>query len=298
MTCNGGNTDPLQPSLPAEGADQRQHRIGPVRRDRQPAGNTGKDWANLYNTDPALRDRPLAPAHPDHLRGRRGARLRPPVPGARCSRSRSGWARPGTPSSRARPAPPPRRQLCCSGDRWDFAPVQDLSRDNRWGRYYETWGEEPALSGAIGAANITRHAGRVPDGAERRRDGQALRRLLGVDQRPRPRRGAAADPLSAGLFLPSYAGGDRRRRGHRDGQLRVDQRHPGDRLALPAHRPSCAQRLGFDGVVISDYDDVPALQTDLPHRPRSRGRRRRSGQRRRGHGDECHVDYVSWQTPR
>ncbi|HLY83470.1 MAG TPA: glycoside hydrolase family 3 N-terminal domain-containing protein, partial [Acidimicrobiales bacterium] len=44
--------------------------------------------------------------------------------------------------------------LRATGWVWDFAPVQDLSRDNRWGRTYETWAEEPVLSAALGAANI------------------------------------------------------------------------------------------------------------------------------------------------
>ena len=47
-----------------------------------------------------------------------------------------------------------RQQLLATGGNWDFAPVQDLARDNRWGRYYETWAEEPELSAALGAANI------------------------------------------------------------------------------------------------------------------------------------------------
>jgi beta-glucosidase len=47
-----------------------------------------------------------------------------------------------------------RQQLLATGDNWDFAPVQDLARDNRSGRYYETWAEEPALTAAIGAANV------------------------------------------------------------------------------------------------------------------------------------------------
>ena len=46
------------------------------------------------------------------------------------------------------------QQLLATGGNWDFAPVQDLARDNRWGRYYETWAEEPALAAALGAANI------------------------------------------------------------------------------------------------------------------------------------------------
>src|SRR5438034_5685511 len=46
------------------------------------------------------------------------------------------------------------KALRATGWVWDFAPVQDLSRDNRWGRTYETWGEEPALTAAMGGANV------------------------------------------------------------------------------------------------------------------------------------------------
>src|SRR3954447_22878551 len=47
-----------------------------------------------------------------------------------------------------------RRQLMSVGTRWNFAPVQDLARDNRWGRFYEPWSEDKFLAGAMGAANI------------------------------------------------------------------------------------------------------------------------------------------------
>src|SRR5438105_8816679 len=44
--------------------------------------------------------------------------------------------------------------LRATGWNWDFSPVQDLARDNRWGRYYETWAEQPALAAALGGANV------------------------------------------------------------------------------------------------------------------------------------------------
>src|SRR5260370_15642735 len=44
--------------------------------------------------------------------------------------------------------------LRATGWVWDFAPVQDLSRANRWGRTYETWAEEPALAAAMGGAFV------------------------------------------------------------------------------------------------------------------------------------------------
>ena len=46
------------------------------------------------------------------------------------------------------------RALRATGWSWDFAPVQDIARDNRWGRTYETWAEEPVLASAMGAANV------------------------------------------------------------------------------------------------------------------------------------------------
>ena len=55
------------------------------------------------------------------------------------------------PSSPTPPGDAVRQQLVAVGTTWDFAPVQDLARDNRWGRYYET---------VVGGQAAGRHAGR------------------------------------------------------------------------------------------------------------------------------------------
>ena len=146
----------------------RRRRLGAGRRDRQPAGHHRQGRHRQHRPGlgqrvqhhPVLRDRSTrgctsrsssasTRCTASATRGRR-----------RCSRSRSGWARPGT-----RPPPRPAAQvtanaLRATGWNWDFAPVQDLARDNRWGRYYETWAEEPVLAGAMGAANVRGHAER------------------------------------------------------------------------------------------------------------------------------------------
>src|SRR4030088_1707505 len=44
--------------------------------------------------------------------------------------------------------------LAATGWGRGFSPVQDLPRDNRWGRYYETWSEQPVLAAALGGANV------------------------------------------------------------------------------------------------------------------------------------------------
>ena len=40
------------------------------------------------------------------------------------------------------------------GHHWIFAPVMDLGRNKFWGRYYETFGEDPYLTSRTGSAFI------------------------------------------------------------------------------------------------------------------------------------------------
>ena len=47
-----------------------------------------------------------------------------------------------------------RRQLLAVGARHSLAPVLDVARDPRWGRLEETYGEDPVLAGALGAAYV------------------------------------------------------------------------------------------------------------------------------------------------
>jgi beta-glucosidase len=98
--------------------------------------------------------------------------------------------------------------LRATGWVWDFAPVQDLSRDNRWGRTYETWAEEPVLSAAMGAANV--------QGLQARAKTYSLnvsatvKHFAGYSQAINGHdRNEALLPLNylQSMILPSYAGG-------------------------------------------------------------------------------------------
>jgi beta-glucosidase len=150
--------------------------------------------------------------------------------------------------------------LRATGWNWDFAPVQDLSRDNRWGRTYETWAEEPALSAAMGGAFV-RGLQAIPG------------RGLGVTATVKHFAGYSEsinghDRVQAELpirylqdtFLPSYAGAIRAGAG----TVMVDS---GSVNGIPATASrfllttELRDRLGFKGVVISDFGDVPALAT-------------------------------------
>ncbi|MBW6434626.1 glycoside hydrolase family 3 protein [Actinoplanes hulinensis] len=46
------------------------------------------------------------------------------------------------------------REMRATGIRWDFAPCVCVSRDERWGRTFESFGEDPALVGRLGGAAV------------------------------------------------------------------------------------------------------------------------------------------------
>lgn len=45
-------------------------------------------------------------------------------------------------------------EAVADGVHWAFAPMVDVSRDPRWGRIAESFGEDPYLSGEMGAAVV------------------------------------------------------------------------------------------------------------------------------------------------
>ena len=159
-------------------------------------GNTGRDWANEYN-----RCRPL-PSSTRACTSRSSSAWTPSTASGtrtrrRCSRSRSESARHGTPRSPETGGEITANALRATGWNWDFAPVQDLSRDNRWGRDLRDLGRTARSGGGAGGANVTRTADRRRRQlAQGHRHGEALRRILTVDQRARPGRGAGADPAT------------------------------------------------------------------------------------------------------
>ena len=222
-------------------------------------GNTGLDWANEYNTMQSY-----AIAH---------SRLHIPVIFGVDAVHGFGhpWQAPLFPQSIGMGAtwdPAAAMQggqdtanaLRATGWNWDFAPVQDLARDNRWGRYYETWAEEPALAAAMGGAYV-RGVQAMPGGG------------LGVTATVKHFAGYSEsinghDRVQAELpirylqdqFLPSYAGAV----SAGAGTVMVDSGSVNGIPATASHfllTTELRDRLGFKGVVISDYGDVPALAT-------------------------------------
>jgi len=46
------------------------------------------------------------------------------------------------------------RAALATNVRWAFAPVADVATNSRWGRYYESFGEDPTLDGTLAAAAV------------------------------------------------------------------------------------------------------------------------------------------------
>jgi beta-glucosidase len=148
--------------------------------------------------------------------------------------------------------------LRATGWNWDFAPVQDLARDNRWGRTYETWAEEPALAAALGAANVR---GLQSGGSKGLKVTATVKHFAGYSQSINGHDRVQAElPIRylQDTFLPSYAGAINAGAG----TVMADSGSVNGIPATASHyllTTLLRGRLGFRGVVISDFGDVPAL---------------------------------------
>jgi beta-glucosidase len=149
--------------------------------------------------------------------------------------------------------------LRATGWNWDFAPVQDLARDNRWGRYYETWAEEPALAAALGAANVS--GLQSPGGGNSLQVTATVKHFAGYSESINGHDRVGAElPLRylQDTLLPSYAAAIQAGAG----TVMADSGSVNGIPATASHyllTTLLRDRLGFKGVVISDYADVPAL---------------------------------------
>ncbi len=224
------------------------------------AGNTGLDWANEYNTiqQYAIKNSRLhiplvfgvdavhGFGHPWQ------APLFPQSIGMGATWDPAAAQAGGTVTANA---------LRATGWVWAFAPVQDLSRDNRWGRTYETWAEEPALSAAMGAADVAGMQAAGSSGGLR--VDATVKHFAGYSQSVNGHdRDEALLPLSylQSVILPSYAGGI----DAGVGAVMVDSGSINGVPATASHyllTDILRKQMGFQGVVISDYQDVPALQS-------------------------------------
>ena len=222
-------------------------------------GNTGLDWANEYNTMQSYAIQHSRLRIPvifgvDAVHGFGHPYQAPLFPQS------IGMGATWDPSAAMAGGGVTGNALRATGWNWDFAPVQDLARDNRWGRYYETWAEEPALAAALGGAFVRGLQSTSGNGLQVT---ATVKHFAGYSESIN-----GHDRLQAELpirylqdtFLPSYAGGV----DAGAGTVMVDSGSVNGIPATASHfllTTELRDRLGFKGVVISDYGDVPALAT-------------------------------------
>ncbi|MFG1811463.1 glycoside hydrolase family 3 N-terminal domain-containing protein [Streptomyces sp. NPDC049040] len=149
--------------------------------------------------------------------------------------------------------------VAATGIDWNFAPVTDIARDQRWGRYYETFGEDPLLAGTLASAAV-----KGIQGADGAKDVAATVKHFGGYGEPGNGHDRVPGDVSLrylqDTLLPSY------KQAVDAGAMSV-MVNSGAVNGIPATSSHylltdvLRDRWGFQGVEVSDWQDVRALQT-------------------------------------
>lgn len=148
-----------------------------------------------------------------------------------------------------------------TGIHWNFGPAADLARDLRWGRYYESFSEDPVHTSIMTAAETRGLQGE--DGP----DGDSIAATIkhftgysepfgGLDRNPahipqRRLRTQHLPPFQAGL----------------DAGAATVMMNSGSLNGVPAHASEyliqelLREEMGFDGVIVSDWEDIHRLRS-------------------------------------
>jgi len=151
------------------------------------------------------------------------------------------------------------RDARATGVNWTYAPVADVGRDPRWGRFYETFGEDPLLVSALVAAAVRGYQGK--DLAASDSVAATVKHFVGYgaaeagrDRYPawipeRALRRIHLPPFQAGIDAGAAT-------------LMVDS---GSLNGVPVHASRqlltdvLRGEMGFEGVVVTDWHDVHYL---------------------------------------
>ncbi len=148
-----------------------------------------------------------------------------------------------------------------AGIPWSFSPVLDLGRDPRWPRFWETFGEDPYLASVMGVAFVRGLEG--SDVASQQQVASSLKHYMGYSF---PLTGRDRTPAwipenyLREYFLPTF-----------DAAVKAGARtimiNSGEINGIPGHvnhhilTTILRKELGFDGFVVSDWEDIKKLVT-------------------------------------
>lgn len=153
------------------------------------------------------------------------------------------------------------REVATDGLHWTFSPVLCLGRDTRWGRVNETFGEDPYLAGELGAAIIRGYQG--DDLADGEHILACAKHYIGYGEAVGARDACDTEMTYRKLrevFLPPF------KKAVEAGVASVMTAYgsidgtpfTADPVSL---RDILRGELGFDGFVVTDWDNVNALVT-------------------------------------
>jgi beta-glucosidase len=153
------------------------------------------------------------------------------------------------------------RAVRATGIHWDFAPVVDTERDIRWGRSYEPFGEDPLLTGTLGAATIRGLQG--DDLSSPDHVAATAKHFTGYSA-PDSGHDRTNATIPAGdlgdIHLPPFADAI-------DAGAQTVMVNSGSVNGVPVHASKelltgvLRGKLGFKGVVVSDWQDIENLLT-------------------------------------
>jgi beta-glucosidase len=223
-----------------------------------PAVNTPENWANMVNTVqkyaldnsrlhiPIIYGVDAVHGHNNVL----GATIFPQEIGMGASWDPALVKDAGTATAKA---------VAATGIDWNFAPVTDIARDQRWGRYYETFGEDPLLAGTLAASAV-----KGIQGADGAKNVAATVKHFGGYGQPGNGHDRVPGDISVrylqDTLLPSY------KQAIDAGAMSV-MVNSGAINGIPATSSHylltdvLRKQWGFQGVEVSDWQDVRALQT-------------------------------------
>lgn len=141
---------------------------------------------------------------------------------------------------------------------WNFSPNAEISRDPRWGRTGETFGEDPFLVGEMAYYSIKGYQGNLDSGDD---VAACIKHLVGGGQPYNGINSAPADLSERTLrevYFPPFI------RGLQAGPLSLMPAH-NEVSGIPCHANKwllsevLRNEWKFDGVIISDWDDIERL---------------------------------------
>lgn len=256
--CQGGATGDLSTSCMAGILDN--DRVGNVLSGggEAPPQNTPQGWAEMTNAiqQYAVQHSRL---HIPVLYGADGVHGDNNLLGATIFPHNIGMGASRDPALEQQVAASTARTMRATGVMWTFSPVSDVARDLRWGRYYETFGEDPMLVSAMVSAAVQGYQGKdLSTGVA-----ATLKHFLGYSEPLNGHDRVFAElPLRylRDTFYPSFQAGI-------DAGAASVMVNSGSIDGIPAHAShflltdTLRGQMGFTGFTVSDWGDVNALYT-------------------------------------